>query len=223
MDIVFCRSLHERKCCMTELDWLRQENQRLIAENTHLKGLLTSHGISFQFPKEQRKPVDTTAEKERRIQLFMKLFCARKDFYAERWESKDGRKGYSPACRNRWLPTCPKKRQKGIKCPECSQHDWIPFTPETAYHHLTGQDGRGKAFVAGTYALLEDSTCKFLVFDFDDTDLFSANRFSGYDRVEPGQRVNYGFKWSRFNHKTKRSISALIGQSYRFDDDGGKR
>ena len=58
-----------------------------------------------------------------------------------------------------------------------------------------------------------------LVFDFDDTDLFSANRFSGYDRVEPGQRVNYGFKWSRFNHKTKRSISALIGQSYRFDDD----
>ena len=155
---------------MTELEWLRQENQRLIAENTHLKGLLTSHGISFQFPKEQRKPVDATAEKERRIQLFMKLFCARKDFYAERWESKDGRKGYSPACRNRWLPTCPKKRQKGIKCHECSQHDWIPFTSETAYLHLTGQDARGKAFVAGTYALLENSTCKFLVFDFDDHD-----------------------------------------------------
>ena len=58
-----------------------------------------------------------------------------------------------------------------------------------------------------------------LVFDFDDTDLFSANRFSGYDRVEPGQRLNYGFKWSRFNHKTRRSISALIGQSYRFDDN----
>ena len=58
-----------------------------------------------------------------------------------------------------------------------------------------------------------------LVFDFDDTDLFSANRFSGYDRVEPGQRVNYGFKWSRFNHKTGRSVSALVGQSYRFDDD----
>ncbi|MDY6407453.1 MAG: LPS export ABC transporter permease LptF [Pseudomonadota bacterium] len=58
-----------------------------------------------------------------------------------------------------------------------------------------------------------------LVFDFDDTDLFSANRFSGYDRVEPGQRINYGVKWSRFNHKTGRSISALIGQSYRLDDD----
>ena len=58
-----------------------------------------------------------------------------------------------------------------------------------------------------------------LVFDFDDTDLFSVNRFSGYDRVEPGTRLNYGIKWSRFNHKTGRSVSALFGQSYRFDDD----
>ena len=58
-----------------------------------------------------------------------------------------------------------------------------------------------------------------LVFDFDDTDLFSTNRFSGYDRVEPGQRINYGLKWSLFNHKKKQSIQAMVGQSYRFDDD----
>ena len=58
-----------------------------------------------------------------------------------------------------------------------------------------------------------------LVFDFDDTDLFSTNRFSGYDRVETGTRINYGIKWSRFNHEKQRSISALIGQSYRMSDD----
>jgi LPS-assembly protein len=58
-----------------------------------------------------------------------------------------------------------------------------------------------------------------LVFDFDDTNLFSSNRFSGYDRVETGTRINYGVQWSRFNHKSGRSISALFGQSYRFDDD----
>lgn len=40
----------------------------------------------------------------------------------------------------------------------------------TAYKHLVGRDERGKIFVAGTYALLEDSSCKFLVFDFDDHD-----------------------------------------------------
>ncbi len=58
-----------------------------------------------------------------------------------------------------------------------------------------------------------------LVFDFDDTNLFSANRFTGYDRVEPGTRVNYGVKWSLFDHTGERSVSALFGQSYRFSKD----
>ena len=151
---------------MTEIERLKEEIERLVAENDRLKNLLVSHGIPWQLPKTE----DITAEKERRIRLFMKLFCARRDFYAERWEGRDGRKGYAPACSNRWKPVCPKKTQKGIKCHECKEHSWIPFTEETAYCHLTGKDKRGKPFVAGTYALLEDSTCKFLVFDFDDHD-----------------------------------------------------
>lgn len=57
-----------------------------------------------------------------------------------------------------------------------------------------------------------------LVFDFDDTNLFSVNRFTGYDRVEPGTRINYGVKWSLFGHRGNRSVSALFGQSYRFDN-----
>ena len=155
---------------MTEIEELKQEIQRLSAENLRLRGLLESHGISWQPIQKLSHPVDIVAERKRRIGLFMKLFCARMDFYAERWESKDGRKGYSPACSNRWKPVCPKRRQKGIKCHECPEHAWIPFTEETACRHLTGQDERGRAFVAGTYALLENSTCKFLVFDFDDHD-----------------------------------------------------
>lgn len=58
-----------------------------------------------------------------------------------------------------------------------------------------------------------------LVFDFDDTNLFSANRFTGYDRVEPGTRINYGLKWSLFGHRSQRSVSAVLGQSYRFDEN----
>lgn len=58
-----------------------------------------------------------------------------------------------------------------------------------------------------------------LVFEFDDTNLFSANRFSGYDRVETGTRINYGVKWTLFNHGNDRTISALFGQSYRFGED----
>ncbi len=54
--------------------------------------------------------------------------------------------------------------------------------------------------------------------DFDDTNLFSENRFVGYDRVETGTRANYGVQWSVFDTKN-RSFSFLFGQSYRFSGD----
>ena len=57
-----------------------------------------------------------------------------------------------------------------------------------------------------------------LDFDFDDTNLFSRNRFSGFDRVETGMRVNYGARWSLYDSQD-RSISALFGQSYRLHED----
>ena len=57
------------------------------------------------------------------------------------------------------------------------------------------------------------------VFDFDDTNLFSENRFVGYDRVETGSRLNYGFQWTAYQKGAKqRSISFLLGQVYRFHD-----
>ncbi len=54
--------------------------------------------------------------------------------------------------------------------------------------------------------------------EFDDTNLFSMNRFSGLDRVETGARVNYGVRWSAFNN-TVGTLDAMLGQSYRFHDD----
>ncbi len=53
---------------------------------------------------------------------------------------------------------------------------------------------------------------------FDDTNLFSKNRFSGLDRIEGGPRINYGFKWGAFG-KGGGSTSLLLGQSYRYKKD----
>jgi len=55
-------------------------------------------------------------------------------------------------------------------------------------------------------------------FDFNDTNLFSANRFTGYDRVESGPRANYGLKWGVVGDGGG-STSVLVGQSYRLTDD----
>ncbi len=49
-------------------------------------------------------------------------------------------------------------------------------------------------------------------FEFDDTNLFSLNRFAGLDRVDSGSRVNYGLKWNLFQGSG--SSEAFIGQSY---------
>jgi LPS-assembly protein len=50
--------------------------------------------------------------------------------------------------------------------------------------------------------------------DLEDSNLFALNRFPGYDRVEDGVRVTYGFDW-QFD-RPGWSIHNTIGQSYRF-------
>jgi len=55
-------------------------------------------------------------------------------------------------------------------------------------------------------------------FDFNDANLFSTNRFTGYDRVESGPRANYGLKWSVTGDQGG-TTSVLLGQSYRLKKD----
>lgn len=51
-------------------------------------------------------------------------------------------------------------------------------------------------------------------FEFDDTNLFSINRFTGADRVDPGPRIDYGLKWT-ITGESGAYGTAFIGQSYR--------
>jgi LPS-assembly protein len=52
---------------------------------------------------------------------------------------------------------------------------------------------------------------------FDETNLFSENRFSGRDRVEGGQRAVYGLRTGYFGDNGG-STTFVVGQSYRFRD-----
>lgn len=60
----------------------------------------------------------------------------------------------------------------------------------------------------------EDST----EIEFDDTNLFSANRFSGIDRVEGGPRLSYGVKWGVYG-QSGGSSTFFIGQTWRPKSD----
>lgn len=52
--------------------------------------------------------------------------------------------------------------------------------------------------------------------DLEDSNLFALNRFSGYDRVEDGARVTYGFDWDL--QRPDWRVKATLGQSYRFSE-----
>ncbi|MDC0886335.1 LPS assembly protein LptD [Altererythrobacter sp.] len=53
--------------------------------------------------------------------------------------------------------------------------------------------------------------------DLEDSNLFSLNRFPGYDRVEDGARVTYGFDWELTRPGLR--FRTTLGQSYRLDKD----
>ncbi len=53
---------------------------------------------------------------------------------------------------------------------------------------------------------------------FDTTNLFSANKFSGYDRIESGTRANLGVRYSaQFDNGL--SLNAMVGQSFHIGGD----
>jgi LPS-assembly protein len=58
------------------------------------------------------------------------------------------------------------------------------------------------------------------VFEFDDANLFSLNRFTGSDRVSEGSRIDYGINLGLF-HSTAGKANLFIGQSYQLQPAKG--
>ena len=156
---------------MVSTDNLMREIEHLRDENARLRDLLRAHGIPLPVTTQD---ADSTAELKasstpvvtkgspmtEKAALFLSLFQGRRDVYARRWEGKNGRAGYSPACRNEWKPgICLKPKGK---CAECAHAEYCAFDAVVVEAHL-----RGKA-VLGVYPLLQDETCRFLAIDFDE-------------------------------------------------------
>lgn len=132
----------------------------LRKENERLKVLLKEHGISYEDETNvSSSSCMTTIEK---IALFRRLFKGREDIYALRWQSKDGKSGYSPACANEWKAgICIKPRGK---CSACAHRSLLPLTDQVIFDHCAG------THVVGLYPLQTNDTCHLLAIDFDDKD-----------------------------------------------------
>jgi superfamily II DNA or RNA helicase len=142
-------------------DWIAECIQ-LRKENAYLKKQIAS-----LLQKENTKlniidaPDFVTKQSplEKKVQIYRSLFKGRTDVYALRWEAKDGRAGYLPACAHEWnRPICQKPE---IKCSECLNRTLLPLTNQVIIGHLNGEH------TIGLYPMHKDGTCSFLAVDFD--------------------------------------------------------
>ncbi len=148
------------------------ECRRLREENRRLRELLAQHkieipgsssGTSKQVVSEQQPSsalLSQESSAKEKIALFRRLFRGREDVYAVRWESKDGRSGYSPACVKDWDAIRAGKQAERKKI-ERKTRTLLPLTDEVIRDHLAGKH------TIGVYPLLADDTCWFLAMDFD--------------------------------------------------------
>lgn len=136
-----------------QLETALQVCARLREENSRLRQLLRP---AQPLAEKAGPAANSSSPVEEKIKLFRSLFRGREDVFARRWESRNGRSGYSPACAYEWDPKlCAKP---GGKCTNCR---FLPVSDEVIFDHLSGKH------VVGVYPLLQDESCRFLAADFD--------------------------------------------------------
>ncbi len=135
------------------------ECSRLREENARLRQVLTDRNIPIPTTEPASPPAVQTVsppedKKERarkRIALFQNLFCGRQGVYARRWESPDGRSGYTPAAQKDW-DAINKSRPEDRKKVDQKTRKFFPLTEAVIENHLLGNE------TVGVYPLLPDET-----------------------------------------------------------------
>ncbi len=147
-----------------DIQALAEKCGRLEAENQRLRALVAENGIALPVTpaeaKLQTQPARSALNTAQKITLFRSLFHGREDVYAQRWESQDGRSGYSPRTERDWKAYYAAKTEDRKRVDKETRKN-IPLTDEAIRAHLTGKQ------TLGAYPLLLDETCWFLAVDFD--------------------------------------------------------
>jgi hypothetical protein len=149
-----------------EIDVLRRKCLHLEEENARLRNLIADRGIASEAlgKRTQQSPEPTPNRPKlspaEKIALFRSLFRGREDVYAQRWESPDGRSGYSPRTERNWNAYNAAKPEDRKRVDKETRKS-LPLTNEAIHAHLTGKQ------TLGVYPLLPDESCWFLAVDFD--------------------------------------------------------
>ena len=161
---------------------LQMQINDLQLENQTLKNLLDNAGISYNQELKRLRAEDDYCDYDpnqgTRIQMpkeitedmavmFYSRFWGRQDVYAKRSEKKEtGEASYFTQCNNFWKEGCPKRQKQKINCKDCKNQSYKQLKKEDILAHLRGT-AYNASDVIGVYPLLQNGTCRFLVYDFD--------------------------------------------------------
>lgn len=179
---------HQQECLLKERRLLLQRDQELLANN-----------------------FNQYASVEDKVELFHAYFRGNPNVYPFRWESKNGRSGYSPACWNEWHPKLCNKPK--VSCTECNNQKFKVPDHQAIYDHLKGYS------TIGVYPLLDDNTTYLLAADFDKQDWQEAiNAFANSCElmdiphiIERSRSGNGGHIWIFFDSPVQASDARKLG------------
>ena len=196
---------------------LKHEGFQSIAEiDSQLVALEQEKKQLLALREQLQQPPSNTSDAplyspEQKIAIFRGLFRGRTDIFANRWQNKQGRSGYSVACNNEWVQgICHKPR---IKCQDCNHRQFTELNDEIIYRHLAGQQ------IVGLYPLMPDNTCYFLAADFDkgqwqdEVNAMSkaCQNFGIPHAIEISRSGNGAHLWIFFNEKVPAKEARLLG------------
>lgn len=217
------KSIEQLENIQTQLQKVLAESARLREENIRLKMLLNlpveeAEPLSLSVATEQvmqssavTGAITSNSPAESKVALFRSLFRGREDVYPARWEGKDGKFGYSPACANEWKrAVCHKPI---VKCNRCEHRKLLSVTDQVIYDHLAGKH------TIGVYPLLPDETCYFLASDFDkkiwqeDSVAFleTCGEMGIPAALERSRSGNGGHIWIFFDNPVTASLARKLG------------
>ncbi len=172
----------------------------------------------------ERAPVTQRSSLDEKIAFVMSLFRGRSDVYAEGYEkkgSKEGKLGYGPRCRLRWVQgACPKLLDRKAKCADCDHPDYDPLTSEVVRDHCLGRrKGRGRICAVGIY-VVDGDICYLLAADFDGPGWQEAasayrdvcRRHGLSPAVERSRSGNGAHVWVFFDGPVKAALARRLGE-----------
>ncbi len=156
------------EAALFEIEKLKREIHRLRFQIKELSPELepsdVNPGDSSSFDtasvQEQSSTVHQYSKVEEKLSLYRSYFRGREDVYPIRWNGKQGKSGYSPACGNEWTAVCQKPK---VKCSACMHQNFLPVTDDVLTKHIDARKDK----TMGVYPMLQDETCWFIAFDFD--------------------------------------------------------